>query len=81
MTKLDPFEINLLQGTDLIVSMIKNKIKLDLAHVEWLDDFMSINSRGLYYVLLDEPSDHCIVYCEFAADAENIIRIAERGYS
>lgn len=81
MTKLNTYEFNLLQGTELVVSMIKNKIKMHLSHIEWVDDFMSINSRGLYYVTPHCDNEHCIVYCEFAADAENITRIAERGSS
>lgn len=80
MTKLTAYEFNLLQGTDLVVNLIRNKVKLNIEHVNWLDDFMGINSRGLYYTV-PYGDDYYIVYCEHAADAENIRRIAERDDS
>jgi hypothetical protein len=77
MLSLNSNEFMMLAGTDVIVNMIRNRVKVPLEHVEWLEDFMDINGSGLYHASVNE---HCVlVYFEQAIDAENVNRIIQKS--
>lgn len=75
MLKLNASEFELLKGTEVVVNMLRARAVVPVKHVEWIDTFMEVNGTGLYYPAVG--TEHVVVYCERAVDAENITRIVE----
>jgi len=75
--KLDMAEFVMLAGTELAVTLIRNRITLTKDMLDEVLDFVDEYSTGFYHVRVD-PTGYSYIYFENVIDKENTVNLCHK---